>query len=99
MAWDVPTFSTQGANQGQAIQQGLSQIGAPRQGQQQMQARPVAASSTDMAGNTAATSGTLPQTGQPMFRQGSVLGTFFPDAQSGGSNWAAAAARLMGFGG
>lgn len=101
MAWEVPQFSTSGANQAQAIQQGLAQIGRPQgAGQQQAQGRPVAASSTDMAGNTVATAGALPQSGQPLFREGSIMGSYFPDAQApGGTNWAAAIGRLMGFGG
>lgn len=95
--WDVPQFSTQAGNQGQVIQQAMQ--GQPQQAAQPAATRPVAASSTDMAGNTSATGGALPQQGQPMFRQGSVMGSFFPDAQgAGGQNWGAAISRLMGLG-
>ena len=95
MAWDVPKFSTGSSDHAQAIQQAFGKGGAPAGGQQP-QGRPVAASSTDMAGNTAATAGTAPQ---PMFRPGSPLGTFFPDAQAPGSmDWSAAISRLMGLG-
>lgn len=96
--WDVPQFSTQAGSQGQMIQQAMQ--GRPQQGAQQPAMRPVSASSTDMAGNTAATAGAMPERGHSMFRPGHVMGGFFPDAQSagGGQNWAAAIGRLMGLG-
>ena len=95
MAWDVPQFSTGAGNQAQMIQQAMS--GRQGQAQQgQMQGHPTAASSVDANGNVVATQGQ----NNPMFRQGSVLGSYFPDAQkAGGMDLGAAIGRLMGFGG
>lgn len=97
MAWDVPQFRTGGANQGQAISQSIGGISQQRpqqggvQGQQggilgQVMPHPVAASSTDMAGNTNATSGTM------------MGGSYFPSSQGQGMDWGAAISRLMGLG-
>lgn len=94
--WDVPQMNMGAGNQGQVIQQAFS--GKPQQGgqQQPMQGHPTAASSVDANGNVVATQGQS----NPMFRQGSVLGSYFPDAQkAGGMDWGAAIGRLMGFGG
>lgn len=93
MAWDVPQMNMNAGNQGQVIQQAFS--GRPQQGQP-MQGQPTAASSVDANGNVVATQGQS----NPMFRQGSVMSTYFPDAQkAGGMDWGAAIGRLMGFGG
>ena len=96
--WDVPQFNIGSGNQAQTIQKAFG--GQPGQaGQQQggqMQGHPTAASSVDANGNVVATQGQS----NPMFRQGSVLGTYFPDVQKmGGTDWGAAIGRLMGFGG
>lgn len=95
MAWDVPQMNMNAGNQGQVIQQAFSGKPQAQQGGQ-MQGQPTAASSVDANGNVVATQGQ----GNPMFRQGSVMGSYFPDAQkAGGMDWGAAIGRLMGFGG
>jgi len=104
MAWEVPQFNAGAGNQQQVIQQAFSGKTGGQQGQQQgmqplgqvMQqgTHPVAASSTDMAGNTSATQGAMPNT-QAMFRQGSPLGAMFPSAQAPNMNLVS----LFGFGG
>lgn len=97
MAWDAPQMNMGAGNQAQTIQQAFGGRPQAAQGQQQgMQGHPVAASSVDANGNVVATQGQ----NNPMFRQGSPMGAFFPDAQKmGGTDWGAAIGRLMGLGG